>query len=126
MASANVSDQIPCPVCGSYNRPGAKYCGQCGTSFTGSSPSGFQPKAQPSPDHQSPLTESHPIASAKQQPEKRTGIALGAVIVSGLGCLLVVAGGSGLMSDDPVGLILWIPGIILVLIGFAMTRRAKK
>lgn len=126
MASVNVSDQVPCPACGSHNRPGAQYCGQCGISFAGSSLDDFQPKAQLSPDRQAPLTESSPIASRKQQPEKRTGIALGAVIVSGLGCLLVVAGSSGLMSGDTVGLILWIPGIILGLIGFAMTRRAKK
>ena len=126
MTIADVSDQVLCPACGAHNRPRAKYCGQCGIPFARYLPDDSQPRSLPLPNHQAPLTESNSVASGKQQPEKKTGIALGAVIVSGLGCLLVVAGSSGLMSDDPAGLILWIPGIILVLIGFAITRRAKK
>ena len=119
-----------CPSCGMSNRTEARHCGRCGLALTGV----LHGQAGPEPValHRSSAGQSPPVAPAEHQPrssEKEVGGSRGsrtvAIITAAFGCLLVVGGGFGLLSNDPRALICWLPGLILVIVGLVLNRRAR-
>jgi hypothetical protein len=79
----------------------------------------------PKPIGQTPPVEDRPQQIGTRSAQKRSP-SLVAIIVAGLGCLLVVGGGLGLMEGDPSALICWVPGIILTIAGFVLNASSKK
>jgi hypothetical protein len=129
---------ITCPRCDTVNSPDFRFCDRCGASLVPPDLDDTQPvpivkpppvgkvaPLAPKPTGQAPPIELRPQQTETQNAEKKTP-SLVAVIIAGLGCLLVVGGGLGLMEGDPSALICWVPGIILTIAGFILNASSKK